>query len=493
MTDERYRHIAVAAGAGIIATGVLVFAVGHWNTLYDDAFIYFRYVRNLHDGCGLAFNCGEAPVEGFTGPLYLFALWVASLFTDRIAMACQVLGCASMIAAGLFVANAAMRLGRDLKTGAALVIAVAIALGLDPLFQLNTVIGMETAMAIAAFTLVGWAAITERPRLLVVAVCAAWLVRPEGLVFVFALPILPMMRRVRLLAAAVGFVVAVTAIRYAIFDAFLPNTYAAKSGGTARHAALGLAYIGDAIVDFPLAFLAPLALLGTRRRVAIFVLAPTAVWLGFFLRSGGDLFDYSRLVVPLVPVLSALALVGALELADRVVAIRRHAVVVPLALGLVTGMRAAIAHAIPDQGMSPRVIEWAETGLYLRDHFPGATVATVPIGAIGYYSKLPIIDLVGLTDATIAREGRSVPTELLTKRWIGHERSYTEYVLARAPDVIVTTEHRDHPWITLAEARAGFYADWQLLREIKAGHAPYHVHDAEVMPGDHMLMLVRDQ
>lgn len=43
----------------------------------------------------------------------------------------------------------------------------------------------------------------------------------------------------------------------------------------------------------------------------------------------------------------------------------------------------------------------------------------------------------------------------------------------------------------LAEASAGFYADWLLLREIKAGRAPYRVRDAEILPGDHILMFER--
>ena len=103
-----------------------------------------------------------------------------------------------------------------------------------------------------------------------------------------------------------------------------------------------------------------------------------------------------------------------------------------------------------------------------------------------------MLDLVGLTEPAIAREGRSVPAEMLTKTWIGHERNYTEYALAQQPIVIVTTEVRDHAWTTLAETRAGFWADWLIVQEIKAGHAPYHVHDAEVAPGEHVLMFVRD-
>jgi hypothetical protein len=219
------------------------------------------------------------------------------------------------------------------------------------------------------------------------------------------------------------------------------------------------------------------------------LLAVAALWLLFFVRSGGDLFAYSRLWLPLVPALSACALWGlAVVLARK----PRLAVAAVLAVGVVTGARACDAHYIPPQHTSARVVQWAAIGGYLRAHFPHELVATVPIGAIGYYSNNPILDLVGLTEPAIAREGRSVPSEMLTKTWIGHERNFTEYVLAQEPAVIVTTEVREQPWRDLAEARAGFFADWLVLQEIKAGRAPYHVYDAEVAPGEHVLMFVRD-
>jgi hypothetical protein len=205
-------------------------------------------------------------------------------------------------------------------------------------------------------------------------------------------------------------------------------------------------------------------------------------WLAFFLRSGGDTFEYSRLWFPLVPALTALAF-------GAVARIRAAAAA---ALAVIVAVRAMSAHDIPPQGASERLIEWMAVGDFVRTHYPPqALVATVPIGAIGYYSNRPILDLVGLTDQTIARYGNGVPRQLLTKQWIGHERNDTAYVLARAPQLIVMTAHRDHPW-TLAEARAGFWADYELLRAIKAGAAPYHVVDAEVLPGDHVLMFERD-
>jgi arabinofuranosyltransferase len=498
----RISRIAVAVALAIVAIALGRFVRDHWGGVYDDAFIYLRYVKNLGAGCGLRFNCGDPPVEGFTGPLYLALLWLGAQFTPQLIDLCQIVCTLSLaVALGLAVATAVV-LGRGERADAApdtwrpagFAVAIAVVLALDHFVLLNAITGMETALGAAALTALALAALTDRPRLVIAALAAALLVRPESLVFVAALPILPALRRPRFLIAIAAVIAAICIARFAVFGALLPNTYYAKSGGTARHAALGLAYLANAARDFPLAVLAPLALLlpaGRLRRGAAFVLAGAAVWLAFFLRTGGDLFEYSRLAFPLVPALDALALAGVAAMVDRIAHRPQLATLAAAACALATAGRAAIAHDLPPQGTSPRVVEWAAIGSYLRDHFRGRTVATVPIGAIGYYSRLPILDLVGLTEPAIARAGRSVPPELLTKLWIGHERNCTECVLARAPDVIVTTMHRAQPWQRLDEARAGFYADWLLLQEIKAGRAPYQVRDAEVTPGDHVLLFER--
>lgn len=484
LSPKAATRLAVIVATAIVACATLLFARGHWNTIYDDALIYLRYVKNLHAGCGPTFNCGEAPVEGFTSPLYLAVLWLATAIHNQPIWWTQVISVVSIVVAGgLAAATAAVVARDDQRAWLAPVAAVAtaLALALDPYFLLNANIGMETALAAAVFAWAALAAALRRPWVLVAAAIACTLVRPEGLLCVAALPLLPELRRVRYLAVAFGAVVAITVARYAIFGDVLPNTYYAKSGGSWRHAALGARYIADCALDFPLCLLAALAW-RTRYLPAIAV-----AWLAFFLRSGGDTFEYSRLWIPLVPALTALGLAQVTRLVRG-----RLALAAAPALALVAGTRAAVAHHIPAQGTSPRVVEWMLAGSYLRQHYaPGTLVATVPIGAIGYYSQLPILDLVGLTDRTIAHSGHTVPAELLTKSWLAHERHDTPYVLRREPGVIVTTMQRSTPW-TLADAKAGFWADWLLLQAIKMGSAPYHVVDAELRPGDHLLTFERD-
>lgn len=53
-------------------------------------------MKSVRPGCGLRFNCAEAPVEGFSSPQYLAALVVGALFTHKIVTLTQVLRVAAM-------------------------------------------------------------------------------------------------------------------------------------------------------------------------------------------------------------------------------------------------------------------------------------------------------------------------------------------------------------------------------------------------------------
>jgi hypothetical protein len=67
----------------------------------------------------------------------------------------------------------------------------------------------------------------------------------------------------------------------------------------------------------------------------------------------------------------------------------------------------------------------------MRANFPeGTLLATNTAGSIPYYSRLPIVDMMGLNDRAIARR-RDLP-----ERWRGIEKGDGRYVLSRRPDYI---------------------------------------------------------
>jgi hypothetical protein len=293
------RSLRLAAIASALV-GLLWFVSQHAFSIYDDAYIYFRYADNLREGCGLSFNCGEAPVEGFTSPLYLLLLWLGGVLTADVEAWSQLLGPACLGAALVL----AIRLAGDRPgwLGAAAAVGTAWVLTADDHLLHNAVSGLETGLAAAAVVGLTHAVLRrDGPRTATWAVLGV-LLRPECGVFVLLLPMLPWMRtRARVLAVVAPLLV-ITAVRLSIFGDVLPNTYWAKAGGTSAHMSLGWAYLGECASTFPLLCLAPLALLdGSRRREHAFVLLGMAVWCLSFLRTGGDHFAYARLVVPLVP------------------------------------------------------------------------------------------------------------------------------------------------------------------------------------------------
>ena len=64
----------------LVALAPLAWLIWRFDFLVDDAFISFRYARNLALGHGLVFNVGESPpVEGYTN--FLWVLMLAAVET----------------------------------------------------------------------------------------------------------------------------------------------------------------------------------------------------------------------------------------------------------------------------------------------------------------------------------------------------------------------------------------------------------------------------
>ena len=55
----------------LLISAVFLFHVIYLNCAAEDAFITFRFAKNLANGHGLLWNIGESPVEGYTNFLWL--------------------------------------------------------------------------------------------------------------------------------------------------------------------------------------------------------------------------------------------------------------------------------------------------------------------------------------------------------------------------------------------------------------------------------------
>ncbi len=466
-------------------------------SLYDDAYIYLRYADNVLAGCGLRFNCADVPVEGFTSPLYMAITVLGGALGADLEIFVQLFGLFTLAAATSIVYAVVVKRALEVTRpfhALCIGIGTSAALLASPNFLLNSVIGLETSLACLVLTFLLWSA--SRPDLpyLRTLLVLAFVTRPESALFTLALPLTKQGRSLRYLLPLGLALGAIQLARVLTFGEFFPNTFYAKSGGTLNHLVLGLEYIGMIVYDFPYVLLGLGALAWTPlRKQTSWAWVAIGVWLLFFLKSGGDAFEYSRLAVPLVPGILMLGVTGLLPRLARIQSSQfQLGLVLVITLGFIGWAQSTQAFVESEGKGFQNVEQYTHVGRFLGKEHPGSLVATVPIGAIGYFSTSEIIDLVGLTRPEVAKAKRSVPPELMNRRWIAHERHNTEYVLDRKPELFITTRFRtDRPWANLEETRASVYAEWLFLRAIKEGKAPYRVYSPDGAPGLYWLMFQR--
>jgi arabinofuranosyltransferase len=334
----RDRALAIAGIAA--AAAILAWHVSVYFHLVDDAFISFRYARNLSDGHGLVFNPGHERVEGYTNFLWVLVLAAARLVGVRPEVAAPWLGIAATAALWTIVAREARRY--PWPGGFAwLAIAPPVWLAATRSFAIWATSGLETRLfelfvVAGAFRLAGEirARLVGRlpPRPVAALLFAgAALTRPDGVLMAaaaLATAAAFLARRGKLdrafwrgVVAAAAIVAAHFAFRRLYYGEWLPNTYYAKVGASRWH--LGLVHHGAFLLEYAAWLWIPAlvaAFRGHARRdgavvpaLAAAILVPHALWIA---RIGGDHFEYRAqdLAFPLVLPLVAL---GVAELFAR--------------------------------------------------------------------------------------------------------------------------------------------------------------------------------
>jgi hypothetical protein len=306
----------------VAIAATLVLLLGHawiYRFLTDDAFISFRYARNLAHGFGLVFNPGHERVEGYSDFLWVMLLGALDrlgLAPERVAIP---LGLILTVALWAVVVRAALErrgfLGHD-----ALLVVPPLFLALSRSVAVWSTSGLETRAfellvtggtlrlagetaatragrepgAPLGATLLGLAALT-RPDGLLVGGCA--LGASVVLAGAAREPRAWIARVAPFLALAGGLEV----FRLAYYRQWVPNTYFAKVGGRMEWGA-GLEYVGAFVLEYAAFLWIPLAIAGGARAwrtgarplagLAAAVVLPHLVYL---IAIGGDHFEYRPL------------------------------------------------------------------------------------------------------------------------------------------------------------------------------------------------------
>lgn len=473
--DERFTPLLILL--------LLALAALAWSRRFvlDDAFISFRYARNLVEGHGLVWNAGER-VEGYTNFLWTLIISVPiALKIDPIAF-CYAIGPVLSTLTLFFTARAALLL---LESRPLALLAVLL-LGTNPSFAAFATGGLETMLAACLQTAVVWMALRAwkdralsplAAASLSIVAAAAILTRPDGaivaglgLLSAALIVLLPRSQDPggarenaaaseresprRPLATVAALVLPAAVVlggwivwKISYYGALLPNTLAAKTGSIVPWAQ-GFAYLSMfAGSTWTIPFLFVLTA-GFRRLTppsAGLALAFAAT-LAYIAAVGGDFMEF-RLLVPVLPIMVLLIVWTVF----RVVAQKEvRAAFIALVLAgwihhAVTFESTGAVESIPmlaDHLTRPQE-DWIGIGRHLESIFrrnPDVRIAASACGAIPYYSALPTVDMLGLTDPWVPRHGVELSGEA------GHVwLAPFSYLLEKRVNLVL-----GHPWIVLS-------------------------------------------
>ena len=452
----------------------------------DDSYISYRYAQNLADGHGLVFNAGER-VEGFSNLLWTLLVAGGIALGGKAESIGHILGALS--GAALLVGTclyAALILPRDKQCLAGLAPALVLA---SNSFASWTASGLETSLFAALVTFALIAQATGRIGQATALCVLATLTRPDGVLIAAVVVGWDFLSRLRkdpdLLRdlrtwlpglTYAGSILGLTCFRLVYYGEWVPNTFYAKVGGLPL--SLGFWYVVSFLADGPglLLLAVPFSFRGERKPWpgALF----TLIVLIYLVYVGGDVFKNGRFLLPVLPFLVAASLRGTLAVWTRV-RIAGAALALCVPAFVIWSLFVSIVIAGPDPHLALRIDnlphsakrEDARRFNFLTDdqvkaqvhHIaalptPVDLVAHTAIGRFGYYSGLPVLDLLGLVDPRVARSSERGSGAKLP----GHQRSNVEYVFSRNPDLIVIPHPKARRDSFVLPAVAALWADPRL-------------------------------
>lgn len=440
------RDDLLVLGAGLIPLAVFLVReraiAGGPGFPLDDSWIHLHFARNIAEGAGFAYNPGT-PVAGSTAPLWTLLLAAAvAAFGPSLALV-KALGAALGAGAALLTRRAglALGLGHLAALGAALAL-----VGAGPMAW-GALSGMEVSLGALLVAAALWALARDSDAWAAIWAALAVLARPEALLLV---PLLLLARPLTLRRAVVfgaitaGVLAPMVAFTLATVGAPVPATAAAKVEGGLLGWLAGLrepaartwlgrpwqflaewaAWLGVTNWLLPLAVGVGLVVVFRRhgRLLGVAGLTLLAHPLGMALLAPyrGPGFQEGRYSIHLLPLAALLAAAALETLGPRW---RRPALVAYLALAVVALYPAAGRYAWGVQNINAMHVH---LGHWVDANLPrSARVAVNDIGAIAYFSRREVIDLMGL-----------VTPEIIPFRREG-EAGVLRYVAATCPDYLI--------------------------------------------------------
>ena len=408
----------------------------------DDAYISFRYARNLARGLGLVWNPGEL-VDGYTNfgwVIFLTPFEALGLDTPLLARLVNV-GCAVAVVA-LTMRFAWTQFGPGAATVPGLLLALDGALGRWGQDGLETTAFTLLLLVSCLAALRAWTDEERSHYWVPLLFGLLTLLRPDGCIFFVVAIVFGVASGRQRLPEALRWcglflllVLPWAGWRWLYYGYPLPNTFYAKVGLSGAVLERGLRYVGTAALQrVPALLLIGVALWRSPGRDGLrFFLCLCAAQLVYVVAVGGDWMGAGRFILPILPFLYLLAAAPFPRLARStgrylVMAGTGIAIVLNFMLSSTWGELRSVAREHDYLSSRASVAEWLD-----QVAGPDDSILLGEIGQVGYITDRRVYDMFGLVDAHIAHldvstMGRGKP---------GHEKRDLSYSLSLRPNWVV--------------------------------------------------------
>lgn len=458
--------------------------------IVDDAYISFRYLDNFIAGEGLVYNPGDR-VEGYSNFLWIMALAPFRWLGLKAETAAMLLSMVSYLILCWSVSKSALLVTGDLMIDKKqFLILPTLLLTSSAHLAGWSVSGMETVFYTMLLSVATSFILLQKPALGAFIFSLAALTRPEGIalgalsLFIYycyqmlnreSLPkiiyqsILPLMLFVTPISFHLLF-------RYEYYGELLPNTYFVKlSGNELNLIPAGLKYLTGYLTSGGLFLLIPgllslLLILFSKEKLkagilfwgSSILLVQIIFYLVYVVMVGGDYFPFHRFLVPAIPALCIMTTYLLLRGHEKLLSCSWPRPIIiklsnPLLMSLLIAVfHAAIANTSQQKEAHQAIRATGEERKLIANWIKGNYSAQIVLavnaaGLIPYITKMPTVDMLGLNDASIAKQ--PVRQNIFGgASFVGHLKHDGDYVCRKKPGLVLTAGARLNKGRSAAEA-----------------------------------------
>jgi arabinofuranosyltransferase len=433
--------ILLCIGFWIIAYLIL----GRWFT--DDAFIAFRYANNFYNGLGLVFNAGQY-VQGYTNFLWMIILICLKFLSIDFQTSAVLINLVSYLLLS-FIVYCFLKKLFTAKSATFYFLSTIAIVSAPNLLAWVVGGGLEGPLFTTLLTVSFYFLLYKENKI----ICAVFFVlttltRPEGILFFF-LALLYLLffdesnRKKNISAFLFSYIIPIAGYftwSYFYYDDILPNTFYAKVSLSLRGILEGIHYDYRYLMSSPFIFLLlVLSLFNIKnhsKEIKYFWIM-FLIYIFYVTLVGGDFMFAFRFFLPILPFIYFLIIneLGRLLVLLKIpFETKKFLYVIFVFLIMYNILSLNFFNDYKSRIKNYKMIQSGKIlAEYFNNQYPSYfTIASSGIGALGFYSKMQILDVLGLTNKTIAKRGIMGDDPLFS-----HGKSNVGYILNKKPQIIV--------------------------------------------------------